>query len=478
MSTPRTSLGDQNQNIQEGIESFRKGLYLKAVKSLQQGVTESSTPTSLSYYFLGSSLNKLGKHQEAIESLQQALELEKNSPEIYLDLGTAYFNTEQHEKALAAFEKALELEPGNASAHFFKGLSLQAMEESDRAINSFDKAGDVDPEFRQLSQFNIALLRYNQGKYDEAKTGFGETIQTDPQSELAKSAREFLDIMATQKPDKPWRAAFRAGASIDDNVTLTNINSTTGLEDSLSFYQFSGSYFFEPFETFTLGAGYDFYQSLYDTFKQFDMQIHTGYTSLTKAFGDVDLSFGYTFNYIALGGDDFENIHTVSSGLSFEVLPDWFLNMTYAFTIKDFYDIAQRDGFNHSLTIGNYFSLDDRGTLLWMTYIPEGEITRDDQVTYVAQNVSTGVDYPLPFKSLKTRIRTSYLFTYRDYLFNTPLINTERLDFQHQLSFEIIQPFLDYFDATFQYRYLNSASNLPANDLVENVFTLSVGATF
>ena len=474
----RTVAAQENSPLQSGIEDFQKGLYLKAIQNLQTGIQGQASPPPEAYFYLGSSLSRMGQYEEAIAILKKSLALLPENPEAHMDLGMALFNTRRYPEALAEFDKAIEYDPENGAARFFKGMTLKALDRNDQAISSFEEAGGIDPDFLQLARFNVALLRYKENRWDEAKTLFEQCIEPDPASEIAETAREFLKLIETQKPPKAWRAAFRAGGSIDDNVTLQNINLTTGLGDSISFYQFSGAYSFEPVETYTLGAGYDFFQSIYDSLHQFDMQAHTGYVSAAKNFGGFEFNLGYTFNYIALGNEDFENIHTLSSGINFELLDGWFVDLTYLLSFKDFYDIPARDAKNHSLRISNYFILNDEGALAWATYMPEGEITRDDQVTYVAQNVSTGIEYPLPLETLKTRLRTSYLYYYRDYLFNTPFINTERIDYRNQVSFEIIQPLLDHFDIIFQYQYVNSQSHLLANDFVENVFTLSMGATF
>ncbi len=469
----------ENRLIHSGIENFSKGLYSKAIKNLKAGLGETLSSSAEGWYFLGSSFSKIGKFDEAIKAFKKALDIKPNYPEVYMGLGIAYHNKKNYAEALSAFNKVLKIEPNHGPARFFQGLALQGLKKHDLAISSFQLSGSIDPDFQQLAQFNVGLLHFQNKRREEAIAQFKASIETDPESDTAATAREFLDLIASQKPPKPWQASFRAGASIDDNITLTDISLTTGLGDLVTFYSFSGSYLWEPIETYNLNTGYDFFQNIYDSLHQFDMQIHSGFVSASKSIDEVDLNMGYTFNYIKLGGIDFEFIHTFNSGLSFELMDGWFVDLSYFLSAKKFVDIRQRDGHNHSLRISNYFTLGDEGGLAWVVYTPEGEVTRDPQVTYVAQNVSVGAQHPVPgLESLKTKVRANYSYTYQDYLFITPFIGRERADFRNQVSFEIIQPVLDTFDITFQYQYINSQSNLLANDFVENVFSLSAGATF
>ncbi|QPJ62318.1 MAG: tetratricopeptide repeat protein [Candidatus Nitronauta litoralis] len=465
--------------IKSGIENYKKGLFSKAIRDLQSGLLESASPPAEAYYYLGASLNKVGKFGEAIEAFKKALEINPDYSQVYMDLGIAHHNRKNYSEALSSFNKVIYADPGNGAALFFQGLALQGLKKVDQAINSFNMAGSMDPDFEQLAKFNIGLLRYKAKQYEEAKAQFEACIQTNPESNTANSAREFLSLIESQKPPKPWRVALRAGASIDDNVTLTDLNLTTGVGDLLTFYSFSGSYQFEPIETFTLDTGYDFFTSIYDNLHQFDMQIHSGFVNATKSFEDVDLKMGYTFNYIKLDEIDFEYIHTFNSGVSFTLKDWWYVDLSYFLSSKIFVSAPARDGHNHSLRISNYFTLNDDGGLAWISYAPEADVTRDPQVTYVAQNISVGAVHPVPcLEKLKTKIRASYNFTYQDYLFITPFIGEERIDFRNSVSFEIIQPVMDYFDIIFQYQYMNSASNFLANDYVQNVFSLSAGASF
>ncbi len=475
-ATPET---ETNPKIVLGKKSFEKGFYLKAIKSLEDAIKELETPSAEILFYLGSSYSKLGKFQQAIPILEQALEIQPDYLEAYMEIGMAYQNNNKFEKALSAFEHVLVADPDNGSALFFKGMVLQNLKREDQAIDSFQLAGSKDPEFQQLAQFNVGLLHFQNNRLNEAKAQFEACIQTDPNSKTAESAKGFLETIASQDQGKPWQTEFRAGASIDDNVTLSDINLQTGVEDVLTFYQFSGFYTWSPAESFNLQADYDFFQSIYDTLHAFDMQIHTGSLTLSKEFEKVETNLGYSFSYIKLGGLDFEKTHTLSSGLYFSVMENWLVDLSYALTIKDFFAIPQRDGQNHILRISNYITLGEGEGMIWLSYSPEGEITRDQQFTYVAQNLSLGGEHLIPYlENLETKVRANYQYIYQDFQSITPLIGMERQDIVNQVSFEIVQPILDYFDITFQFQHINSESNLSANDFVEHIYSLSAGATF
>ncbi len=478
-SSSTTPTAEENPKLISGIQSFEKGFYLKAIKYLGEAIEELGTPSAETLYYLGSSYNKLGKFQQAIPILERALEIQPDYLEAYMEIGMAYQNNNKFEEALSAFEHVLVADPENGSALFFKGMVLQSLKREDQAIDSFQMAGSKDPEFQQLAQFNVGLLHFQNNRLDKAKTQFEACIQTDPNSKTAESAREFLNTIASQDQGKPWQAEFRAGASIDDNVTLSDINIQTGVEDLLTFYQFSGFYNWSPAETFNLQVDYDFFQSIYDTLHAFDMQIHTGSVTLSKEFEKIETNLGYSFSYIKLGGLDFEKTHTLTSGLYFTVMENWLIDLSYGLTIKDFFAIPQRDGQNHILRISNYITLGEGEGMIWVSYSPEGEITRDPQFTYVAQNLSLGGEHQVPFlESLETKVRANYQYVYQDFQSITPLIGMERQDIVNQVSFEIIQPILENFDITFQFQHINSESNLPSNDLVEHIYTLSAGALF
>ena len=74
---------------QEALANLEKEEYEKAV-ALFRKVTEREPQMGLPYLNLGLALVKAGKHEEAIENLQKALELDFDFPEVHRYLAQEY----------------------------------------------------------------------------------------------------------------------------------------------------------------------------------------------------------------------------------------------------------------------------------------------------------------------------------------------------------------------------------------------------
>lgn len=126
------------------------------------------------------SLQMLGKNEEALESVDNALdlkfEMELNKTQINLVnslvfnmVGVVYFNLENYEGALEYADKALEL-GAKSNAHNLwdlKGIALIGLGRSDEAINCFDKALKLKPNSALLLN-NKANAFFKLGKNEEA----------------------------------------------------------------------------------------------------------------------------------------------------------------------------------------------------------------------------------------------------------------------------------------------------------------------
>jgi predicted Zn-dependent protease len=86
--------------------------------TLQVGLIIAETiPFNADYQsFAGQSLLAVGKPDQAIAYLKQAVALNPNDPELWIDLAKAYHLTNQDDGARAALRQALQIAPGHAVA--------------------------------------------------------------------------------------------------------------------------------------------------------------------------------------------------------------------------------------------------------------------------------------------------------------------------------------------------------------------------
>jgi TolB-like protein/thioredoxin-like negative regulator of GroEL len=88
----------------------------------------------------------LGRHQEAVASVQRARDVDPLSPAVNLYLGVAQTHAGQYDLALRQLQKSIELDPGYYRSYMFLGRNLTWLGRYDEAVTAFEKALSLSPD--------------------------------------------------------------------------------------------------------------------------------------------------------------------------------------------------------------------------------------------------------------------------------------------------------------------------------------------
>ena len=124
-------------------------------------------------------------HQEAIELLDKALEINPEHVGALYNKGWALVGLEKQEEAIVWLDKALVLNPNYVDALNMKGNALLGLDKPEEAIVWFDKAIEVNPNYF-FALNNKGLMLSNLGRYDEAITYFNKALEINPNYRMAQ----------------------------------------------------------------------------------------------------------------------------------------------------------------------------------------------------------------------------------------------------------------------------------------------------
>ncbi len=425
----------------------------------------------------GLAYSEKGDHDQAIVSYKEALEIDPDLEGARLNLGISYFKLQSYDLAVETFQQILARTPDDSSALIFLGLSLQGKEQYSKSIPYFEKAGKLDAEFEQLAIFNVGKAYFHLENNKQAVEKFNQAIQVDASSEIAEGAKALLKIVADKKPEKPWSLAFSTGFEYDDNITVSELDLTTELDDFSYLFEFAGAYKFQITPKFALEAGYDFFQSLYDDLSAFDLQSHIFSLNGSYEIQGLDLGLLSMYNRTTLGAADFLEIYSTSPSVGFSVTDTWYATVHYSYKNTNFFNLPERDAQNHGTGLSNFIFFLDGQAMLLLGYQFEYEFTTGSEFEYLGHSLNAGVKLPVPFLE-QTKINFGYKFYFRDYQNVTASIGKKREDFKHTLEMQIFQPIYKNLNAKLKYQYINSISNLASSDYQENVVNLLLGISF
>jgi tetratricopeptide (TPR) repeat protein len=87
----------------------------------------------------------LGHHQESIAIFKEALQHQKDEPQLYYNLGVAYALLKHRPEAIQAFQEAIRLKSDYAAARYDLGIEYVASGDLDSARQEYKILQKMDP---------------------------------------------------------------------------------------------------------------------------------------------------------------------------------------------------------------------------------------------------------------------------------------------------------------------------------------------
>jgi tetratricopeptide (TPR) repeat protein len=136
-------------------------------------------------------LHKLERYEEALASLEQALELDPNHAPDQKIRGGALNQLEPDDRVLASLDQAMKLDCINKIIWGMRGVVLTELERYEEALASLDKAIELDPNDASLWRIRGVVLPELE-RYEEALVSLNKAIELDPNKPLAWNTRGLI----------------------------------------------------------------------------------------------------------------------------------------------------------------------------------------------------------------------------------------------------------------------------------------------
>ncbi|NET33904.1 MAG: tetratricopeptide repeat protein [Cyanothece sp. SIO1E1] len=146
------------------------------------------------WYERAMALESLGLYEQAIASYDAAVELTsrpKSAAEVWHSRGKAlHYGLGQYDKAVESYEQALDIQPIHVMAWLNRGNALlYGLNQSQEAIASYDQVIEIDPEHDQAWR-NRGNALAELGFYQEAIANYDQAIAVNPNDAATLRAKE------------------------------------------------------------------------------------------------------------------------------------------------------------------------------------------------------------------------------------------------------------------------------------------------
>ncbi|MFX0069685.1 MAG: tetratricopeptide repeat protein, partial [Candidatus Hermodarchaeota archaeon] len=138
-----------------------------------------------------------GNFGKAIECCEHAIDLDKDFPVSYYNMGNGYIGKEEFDKAIDFYQKAVDLAPNYVEAWCDMGLAYELKNDFDNALKSCKKALEINENYA-LGWYRIGNVYKHREEIEKAIESYKKATELNPK--LAK-AWLFLGTLFIQKKE-------------------------------------------------------------------------------------------------------------------------------------------------------------------------------------------------------------------------------------------------------------------------------------
>jgi len=467
-------------DLETGAAYYESGDYKKAESEFLKQLSVNPN-SAYSYYYLGLIYSANKDYSKSNAAFKKAQKINKKLPNLDFNIGKNYYNQDLNSLAITHFKKTEQKEPHNANNLMFMGLAYQADGKHQQAIEYFKKARKEEQELAQLSAFNSAASHQSMGNKIQQRAYLEEAVKINPNNDLADISRKIIDSLSGNSlgpmEQKKWKFSGSVGFEHDDNVTVDEVNFNTNKSDNAVIIEFSAENLVFADQIHEVEVGYDFYQSLYHSYDDFDLQSHGFYVDGTRKYTDFDLGLNYRYDFNTLGDNKFFGSHTLRPSIWYSPNDIWFMDGFYSYENKKFFKNSDRDADTNTLGLVNYVFVTPDDMIIVGADI-SNEDTDGDEFDYDGYTVSLSYEKTFNVNSKELVVSIGYDYEDNDYNNDTASIGEKRHDKRKDYSFDIEYPVTDLFSAIFYAEHISSDSNLESSDYNENIVGIKLEAKY
>jgi tetratricopeptide (TPR) repeat protein len=210
----------QSGSLQKGMDEYRDESYEEAIVTLTKARAD-EPGSSTAAFFLGMAYKQTMDYEKALINLLDAVNLQPRIKDALIEVVDIAIQLNRPDVAKHWIEIAETENIFPAKTAFLKGVILTEEGKTKEANESFTKAKTIDPKIAQAADMRIAIGLMKERDLRQAKKSFETAILSDPQSDLAGFARQYLAAVEQRIAlEKPLRFTIGVFGQYDDNMVL------------------------------------------------------------------------------------------------------------------------------------------------------------------------------------------------------------------------------------------------------------------
>jgi tetratricopeptide (TPR) repeat protein len=185
-----------------GLLSLQTRQYDHAVEWIARAIQQNPKPEYL--VSLGRTLQFQGRHQDALNTFDKAVQLKPDDAELWKNLGGALLELKRPQDALLSFQQALKLNPRHWNAAYQCGLLLREAGQLEQALSYLDLAYGLQPDQPSVLELRAAVL-FGLRRLEQALADSRQAHALDPDNaDLCNNIAVALQWLGRDEEALPW----------------------------------------------------------------------------------------------------------------------------------------------------------------------------------------------------------------------------------------------------------------------------------
>ena len=469
----------------QGVKSYIAGNYEEALDDLLKARAQ-DPQSSVAAYYLGATLKKMQRYKEAIPHLKDAVSIQPQVHEAYLELADVYYALQRSDEALLVIEVCERegIEP--AQTAFMKGLVLLQKRAYPPAIASFTKSKEIDPKLVFAADFQIATIYLRLGKVVDARNLFQHIADGDPESDVGHMARQQADALTSHMAQaKVFSAIVNVQYQYDSNVLLKpdNASTATGITheaDTAAVVALRAEYAPALVLPYGLKLQYTGYATSYATLKNYDVQSHTIELSPNYRLGENTVSLPIIYNDTLVDAKQYLQVVAITPTYAFMTSEFQYAQIALNLQSNDYqqapaFPEEDRSGTDIGAVISWFRLIAEQKGYVNLKYDLTKEKTTGSNWSFLENRFGAGVLYPA---TDRIKLALGAEIYHQEFDNVNSIYQIKRADTAFAVNAQYFEALSSIIDGQLQYSQVTNDSNIPVYKYHKNIFAIGIYARF
>lgn len=279
-------------------------------------------------------------------------------------------------------------------------------------------------------------------------------------------------------PDEPeggdkgkheFSAEVRVGGEYDANVTVEEVNMSSGRGDYAALLGGQLEYKRKFGGGTDWSLSYDASQTLYDELSDLNRQTHILSTDVKVELAEVNLGASYHYVNSQLDGDDFLTLNRTSPYFSTFLSRQWFVRVAYVYTDKEVMERPERDANTGTGEADLYWFRSGLRSYFNLGYRYKDENARGARFDHRSNSLKLRYVQRFELFGRLAKLELAGRLEDRDYSSITPSIGEERDEQRYRVETELEIPVLGDAAVVLYHKYSDYDSNLERSNYSRHV---------